>query len=223
MTLGIEHVTVFDLDDTLYLERDYVASGFAAAGAWLAAERGIHGLGGAAWSCFESGHRGNIFDIALGHLGMTPDPALIACLVGVYRGHVPDIALAPDAAAWLSAPPPNRALALLTDGPVASQSAKIAALGLADHGLSPLVMTGTLGEGCGKPHPRGFCVIESAYGLSPDCFTYVADNAAKDFVTPRRRGWRTVQIRREGRLHQASPIDAEHAADRVITSLGEME
>ena len=33
-------VVTFDLDDTLYLERDFVRSGFAAVGAWLATERG---------------------------------------------------------------------------------------------------------------------------------------------------------------------------------------
>jgi putative hydrolase of the HAD superfamily len=35
---------VFDLDDTLYLERDFARSGFEAAGAWLYRQAGVPGL-----------------------------------------------------------------------------------------------------------------------------------------------------------------------------------
>ena len=46
---------------------------------------------------------------------------------------------------------------------------------------------------------------------------YVADNPEKDFVAPRRMGWRTVQINRPGRLHEGvtAPIDP---AEREIDS-----
>jgi len=57
-------VVVFDLDDTLYLERDYVRSGFRAVDAWLAS-RGILGFFGEAWANFENGLRGKAFDRAL--------------------------------------------------------------------------------------------------------------------------------------------------------------
>ena len=52
---------------------------------------------------------------------------------------------------------------------------------------------------------------------------YVADNAAKDFVTPNRMGWLTVQILRPGRVHDGSPPDADHAARVVITSLDQLD
>ena len=58
-------VVVFDLDDTLYLERDYVRSGFRAVDAWLAS-RGILGFFGEAWANFENGLRGKAFDRAPG-------------------------------------------------------------------------------------------------------------------------------------------------------------
>ena len=37
----MRRAVVFDIDDTLYLERDYVRSGFTAAGAWARTELGL--------------------------------------------------------------------------------------------------------------------------------------------------------------------------------------
>ncbi len=213
------HVVVFDLDDTLYLECDYAASGFDAVGRWMVEHHAVAGFAAAAKARFDAGCRGNIFDMALEDIGFAPVDGIIADMVHVYRHHPPDIMLAPDAAAWLDATPPGVAVALLTDGPAASQSRKIAALGLAAKGFWPIVMTDALGGNFGKPHARGFETIETAFGMPPGCFTYVADNALKDFVTPRARGWKTVQIVRKGRLHQAPPRDPSHAAHMVIDSL----
>ena len=70
-------VVTFDLDDTLYLERDFVRSGFAAVGAWLATERGVRGFEACAWRLFEAGRRGDIFDRVLPRLGVAPERALI--------------------------------------------------------------------------------------------------------------------------------------------------
>ena len=213
---------VFDLDDTLYLERDYVLSGLVSVGDWLLREHELDGFAAAAWRRFQSGCRGTIFDAALHDLGMMPTPRFIAELVDVYRHHVPLINLAADAAAWLAAHGGNAALALLTDGPCAAQSRKLAALGL-DTGLFwPVVMADTWGTGYRKPHPRGFAHIQQAHGLPGRACAYVADNAAKDFITPSRLGWRTVQIRRPGGIHTAAPATPAHAADTVITSFAEL-
>lgn len=223
MSRRVDRVVVFDLDDTLYLERDYVRSGFAATDRWLVKHHGIAGLADAAWAAFIEGHRGNIFDIALAGLGLVPGADLVPGLVDTYRRHWPSIALAGDAAAWLSRPAVGTALALVTDGPAVSQSNKVAALGLAARGFAPIILTARIGHGCGKPHPRGFQLVSRAFGLPPGRFTYVADNPVKDFLTPRRMGWRTVQIARSERLHRADPPSAEHSAASVIDSLDALD
>lgn len=213
---------VFDLDDTLYLERDYVLSGLVSVGDWLLREHALPGFAATAWRHFETGCRGTIFDAALADLGYTPATGFIAELVHIYRNHAPCIALQPDAAAWLAAPPPNSALALLTDGPCASQSRKIAALGLDTGQLWPIVMNDSWGPGYRKPHPRGFEHLQQSHDLPADACVYVADNTSKDFITPRRLGWRTVQIVRPGALHIAPPQSPDHAADAIITSLADL-
>lgn len=219
MTVRFSRVVVFDLDDTLYLERDYVRSGFAAAGQWAAQHHGITGLSAAAWSKFEQGRRGDIFDSALAALGVAGVPGLIPGLVRAYRRHRPAIALAPDAAAWLADIPPDTALALVTDGPASSQSNKIAALGLATRGFAPMVLTARIGRGFGKPHPRAFELVRDSFGLPAARYTYVADNPRKDFLAPRRMGWRTVQVARPERLHRGEAPDREHSPESVIETL----
>src|SRR5687767_11665642 len=82
---------VFDIDDTLYLERDYVRSGFRAVGEWARARLGISDFAERSWRLFEAGVRGSIFDDALTESGVQPDHALVRALVDVYRTHEPAI------------------------------------------------------------------------------------------------------------------------------------
>lgn len=189
---------VLDIDDTLYLERDYAASGFRAVGRHLGQPR----FAEAAVAALERGVRGSIFDEVLEELGIDPGPGGIGELVGVYRGHPPEIELLEDARARIEDWSQRAKLAVITDGPLASQEAKAGALGLHDW-CSPIIYTAKLGEGRGKPHPAAFLQVEAALGLDPSDCAYIADNPAKDFVTPSARGWTTVRVRRPGSLHEA--------------------
>ena len=56
------HTLVFDLDDTLYAERDFVISGFHAVDLWLRERRGVKGFAEAAGKIFAAGRRCRIFD-----------------------------------------------------------------------------------------------------------------------------------------------------------------
>jgi putative hydrolase of the HAD superfamily len=215
-------VVVLDLDDTLYLERDYVASGFAAVGAWAGAHLGLPNFAERAHRLFDQGRRGDVFDRALSEAGVEPTPELIARLVALYRAHRPAIRLLPDAEAFLDRPRRGRAVALLTDGPLAAQRNKIAALGLRRRAVRPLICTDVWGRACWKPSRLGFERIQARFALPAHRFLYVADNPAKDFLAPRAMGWRTVQIVRAGAVHGAQAVDAAHAADETVTSLTEL-
>lgn len=210
-------VVVFDLDDTLYLERDFAFSGFATLGRMLAASHGIEGFEAECRRLLEEGVRGSIFDQALAALAAADAGISISELVEAYRSHRPRIALAPDAARLLDRMRGFSA-ALITDGPARMQAAKVGALGLATR-IGRLILTGMLPAGCSKPHPMPYQLVERWSGQPPHEHIYIADNAAKDFVTPRARGWRSVQILREGRIHRGDPPTPGHAADQVIESL----
>ena len=214
---------VFDLDDTLYAERDYVESGFRAVSRWLERNKGPSGFADAAWALFCAGHRGDIFDRALAMLGEQPAPGRVAELVQRYRRHRPRIQLAPDAGRWLARSAGRIPLALITDGPTASQSRKVSALALRGRGFGPILLTDRWGVPFRKPHERAYRAVERRLELKGDALVYVADNAAKDFLAPRRLGWQTVQIRRPGALHAGPPAAPEYGADRVIDSLDQLE
>lgn len=197
---------VFDIDDTLYLERDYVVSGFAAVGRWVAEWLGIGDFASACKSLFEEGVRTQIFDQTLRRYGVEPSPALVQALVEIYRTHRPDIRLAPDAADVLPSVLDRWPVAILTDGPPVCQSAKVCALGLSAI-ARPIVLTGCFGAGFAKPHGKAFKKIQKAVAAAR--FVYVADNPHKDFAGPRSLGWSTVRVRRHGGLHSAADSGPE--------------
>jgi putative hydrolase of the HAD superfamily len=215
-------VVVFDLDDTLYLERDFVRSGFAAVGASLKAQHDIDGFEARAWDLFLDGRRGDVFDRALPEFGLDPQPRLIEHLVGVYRDHLPAIRLEPAAADLLAALNGRCRLAVLTDGHHATQRRKIAALDL-DSRCRPIVCTDQWGRAHWKPSARGFLHIQQALEAPPERCIYVGDNPAKDFRAPKALGWRTLRVRHplgeHARAAAASPLDE---ADATVTSLAEV-
>ncbi len=210
------YLVVLDLDDTLYLERDFALGGFSALEPLVCERIGRSGFAAACRTLFEAGVRGRIFDDALAALGGPVEAELIPDLVEAYRAHSPRIALAPDAARFLARVPPGDC-ALISDGPAAMQRAKLRALGLEDK-LGKIVLTGDLPPGCGKPHPMAYARIEQWSRRAAGAHVYIADNAAKDFLEPRRRGWMTIQILRPERVHAGHPSSPAHAAQFTITS-----
>jgi putative hydrolase of the HAD superfamily len=215
-------VLVLDLDDTLYLERDYVRSGFRAVSDWLSATGATSTFFEVAWPLFETGRRGDVFNAALDRLGIEPSPELIAELVVVYRGHAPDIALCADAERFLGRVQGSFPLALITDGAVASQSAKISALGLNSR-FDLLIFTDRWGEQFRKPHPRAFTTVEAHWpSVASRRIAYIGDNPRKDFAPAIRRGWRTVRMHRSDGEHASELMLSADAADHVAATFDEI-
>lgn len=211
-----DRCVVFDIDDTLYLERDYVRSGFEAVGAWAATALGLPGIGGRAWAEFEAGRRGDVFDRILAACGLAPDPAVVRAMVEVYRRHAPGIVLLDDARACLDVLARRARLAVVSDGPLESQAAKVRALELS-RWAAPVILTASLGPGRGKPHPHAFELVERETACSGPSCAYVADNPSKDFAGPASLGWVTVRVRRREGLHAAAPSgrDVRHELDSL--------
>lgn len=205
-------VVVFDMDDTLYLERDYVRSGFAAVSEHVESRHGHSGFGAAAWSRFERGHRGHVFDETLAELGLPADGGIVPELVEVYRRHDPLIEPLTDAAELVAALRSTCQLALITDGPAVAQRAKIRALGV-DGWAAPAVVTAELGPDRSKPHPAAFELVMEHTGAPPERCVYIGDNPHKDFVAPHALGWKTIRVRRAGQLHRDAPSGSDVAVE----------
>jgi len=237
---------VFDLDDTLYDEIDYCRSGFAAVAKFLAGFSGrsldfardacartaapacsAHGMPTAGllfatlWDHFKTGNRSKTFNAALDDLGMDYDEQRIVELVGVYRNHVPTIALPPDSEEVLRKLRAKYALGLLTDGFLPAQQLKVQALGIEEY-FASIVYTEQLGRESWKPSPAGFEKILHDLGGKPENMVYVADNEQKDFIAPNRMGFATVQLLRPARVHTSACAGPGAAAHHVISQISDL-
>ena len=212
---------VFDLDDTLYMEREYVRSGFEAVGIWVSRNLGLQDFTDRAWSLFGSGLRRRIFDVLLLQSGRDADPVLIEQMVTVYRTHQPRIAVLPDAVGCLSSLDGNALLAIISDGPPDSQRRKVQALRVA-HYFEMIVLTGVWGAAFSKPHLRAFQLVQTTLHPADGRFIYVADNPEKDFIAPAALGWLTVRVRRPEGLHAQREAQPGAAADIEVSDLSQL-
>jgi dTDP-4-amino-4,6-dideoxygalactose transaminase/FMN phosphatase YigB (HAD superfamily) len=213
-----ELCVVFDLDDTLYLERDYVRSGFEHVGIYAEEELGIPNFAKRAWSLFLAGHRGTIFDKILQEQNIQWERSTLEHLVALYRSHSPQIRLLPDALLCLGALQGKVRLAIISDGPIEAQRNKVAALRL-DQWFNPVLLTEELGRGYTKPCASAFCSVQEQFGFNAARFYYIADNPVKDFIAARKLGWRTIRVRRREGLYAAVEVEGDWAADVELSDL----
>ena len=212
------HTLVFDLDDTLYPECDFVRGGFDAAGFWLREAKGVEGFAAVTHCLFAGGRRGRIFNEALMLVGLEPCPELVTQLIAAYRQHEPCLTLFADAAEILDWASSRCQLALITDGYADVQKRKICALGLASR-IECRIITDDLGGKFWKPSPEPFRQVMTKLVGCPEGYLYVGDNAHKDFLGARSLGWRTVRIQRPQGEHFLYRGTANEAADCEIDSL----
>jgi putative hydrolase of the HAD superfamily len=215
---------VFDLDDTLYPERDYVLSGFRAVAAWaedhlrIPAGQGFVELK----NLFDEGVRGDTFNrwLVAHHFPMDD---LVSQLVRVYRDHEP--VLKPFAAVpeLLSSWRGTYQLGLLSDGYLAVQQRKLAALGLGPY-FDAVVFSDEWGRDAWKPSSRPFEMVLQRLGVAGFQTVYVGDNPLKDFLGARQVGIWTVRVRHpQGLYAHLEPPSPNHAPEVEINDLSGLE
>jgi len=214
---------VFDLDDTLYPERDYVRGGFEAAAGWAAAELGVERqvVFEELWAMFEAGVRGDTFDRWLDRCGF-PAKGNREQMIAAYRGHQPRLELYPDVLPTLTALRGKAQLGLITEGARSVQEMKLSALGLS-LGFDKVVVLGEEDRLDWKPSPRPFELWLMGTGIAPADAVYLGDNPGKDFLGARRAGWFSIRVRRpDGLHHDEEPFDPEAAPDLEFPDLESM-
>lgn len=208
---------VFDLDDTLFLERDYSCSALQFVGDLIEVAFGEKNVGPCLLEKFENGETDPIEALFL-ERGLPI--AAKACIISAMRGHKPKIKLSNGTNELLAYLLENNIKwSILTDGRSLTQRLKISALGLV--GMSDVYISEE--RGVKKPNLEAFTQIMIDHPTAGG-FWYVADNPAKDFIAPNILGWNTFMLLDSGsNIHpQPANLPREFSADAKITNLVEI-
>lgn len=214
---------VFDLDDTLYPERDYVLSGFRAVADWSATHLGIPADQAFVelTRLFEQGVRGDTFNRWLANYDLH-EYGLVQKLVQTYREHQPTLRPFPDVSELLDALRVRYRLGLLSDGYLSVQQRKLDALGLADR-FDAIVFSDEWGRAAWKPSPQPFQVILERLKAEPARVIYIADNPLKDFLGAREVGLFTIRAQwANGEYTHLDPPTEQYASDLTFQSIEEL-
>jgi len=210
---------VFDLDDTLYDEKDYVYSGFKAVDRWMRQQYKVAGFFETAAFLFESGLRELIFNRTLDELKVIYNGATIREMVDCYRTHQPRIRLFADARWVINHVRDDIILGLITDGHLIAQNQKVAALKLAELGkFQEIIMSDQWGKAAWKPNVKPYVEMKRRLALEHRECVYIGDNVHKDFIAANMLGWTTIQILRPKGLYPQAATD-EYGAHYVVDDL----
>ncbi len=177
---------VFDLDDTLYPEKDYVRSGYRAVAKEFSQ---IENMEKKLWNAFEN-HLPAI-DVVLDREDIRDINEKEKALK-IYRMHVPEITVYPGIVEMLQRLKKQKKLGLITDGRPIGQRAKLRALGIESY-FDKIIVTDELGgTKYRKPAKTAFILMQKALGVPFEEMVYIGDNTKKDFVAPEGLGMQTI-------------------------------
>lgn len=207
---------VFDLDDTLFPEIDFLQSGFRHIASGLEPFIGADIYAGM-WQQYLN--KGNVFSWILRQYGSLLPRLTADDLLQQYRNHLPAIRLHKDAAVFLNQLNEQCIPAgLITDGRSNTQRNKLKALYL-DNYFSDIIISEEFGSE--KPDERNYRYFERKYPGSD--FYYFGDNTNKDFITPGKLGWGMACLKDRGRNIHPQSIDYPPPPFHLIGSFDEIQ
>ena len=190
---------VFDLDDTLVSEKEYIKSGYRHIAEVIGQRFNINKdqVYIDLFQLFrESPH--NVFNRLYEKYHIEYSKEMIIDLVNEYRGHFPDVQYYDDVMQCLNELKVlGIKIGIITDGYAQAQRQKLKAVE-ADMYFDEIIVTDELGRDYWKPHPKAFEIIKERFGVSFDEMIYVGDNPGKDFYISTIYPIKTVRIFRDG-------------------------
>jgi len=186
-------IYIFDLDDTLYDERQYVESGLGAVAAFVEKRWGVEKHSGIEEliALLDKNGRGRIFNDYLANHGIAANKKNVRACVSAYRLHQPTLTMPDNHLTLLENLP--KPLYLVTDGNKVVQGKKVDALNIA-HYFKRVFVTHRFGVKHAKPSTYCFEKIKQTEQCQWHDMVYIGDNPAKDFVNLNKLGMPTVRV-----------------------------
>lgn len=178
---------VFDLDDTLYSEKNYVISGYRKiAQNYPDIENAEEKL----WNSFLKGEKAidKVFDEA------RLDEKEKKNALNIYREHMPVIELYTGVSEMLiRIKNKGKKIGIITDGRPDGQKNKIKALKL---DVDQVIITDELGGiQYRKPNKKAFELMQNRWKIAFNKMVYIGDNVTKDFIAPKELGMKVIYFK----------------------------
>lgn len=213
-------ILVFDLDDTLYKEIDFLKSAYKEIAMCLSQETAVpdHIMLENMLLYYSSGL--NAFSEILKTYNITSYS--VDDIISLYRQHKPHISLQkPIENMLFQLKERVFKVGVITDGRSVQQRNKIEALGLS-HYFDDIIISEEFGSE--KPNIANYTYFENQYGGGMN-YMYVGDNTRKDFIAPNTLGWHTICLLDDGQnIHKQSfDLEKNKLPKQCITNLLDLQ
>ena len=187
-------ILIFDLDDTLYDERQFVEGGIKEVAQYIGNkynkdEKNLFDL---MMSDLKENGRGAIFDSITMSAGIYSKKLVKKC-IQIYRYHKPCIELNDETKELLNRLRARYPLYLVTDGNKNVQQSKINTLKIEQY-FKKVYITHRYGIKNAKPSLYCFNRIKSQEKVGYEDLFYIGDNPNKDFINLNKAGANTIRV-----------------------------
>lgn len=202
MTIKLEPESffIFDLDDTLFQEIDFLKSAYReiADDLSVVTKEDVYEE-----MLRRYQNKEDVFSWIIARYGDRVSELTLERLLKTYREHIPQIRMAKEVEFFLATLKKNKVpMGLITDGRSVTQRNKLKALGI-DQYFEDVIISEEFGTS--KPHPDNFLYFEKKYPGKR--FYFIGDNTSKDFIVPLQLGWICICIKDNGQnIHAQHPI-----------------
>lgn len=206
---------IFDLDDTLFYEIDYLKSAYGHIAKCIAAYTGVNYY----QEMLARYYKGeNVFQWIVDNC---TEVSFVnkEWLLKEYREHIPDITLNEAVKSLLmQLSKLNIPCGIITDGRSITQRNKLKALGIA-HLFTDVIISEEFGSE--KPDERNYHYFKTKYpGRN---FYFFGDNTRKDFLVPAKFGWQSFCIKNNGAHIHSQALHLLTDKCYLITSFSEIQ
>jgi putative hydrolase of the HAD superfamily len=207
---------VFDLDDTLFQEVDYLKSAYKEI-AKLVSAQDPDSVYSEMFKRYKAGE--NVFAWLIIQYGPAIEDLTVQKLINLYRDHYPEITLAEDVHDLITRLYSSSIrFGLITDGRSITQRNKLKALGIEDL-FSDIIISEEFGSE--KPDARNYLYYQEKYPANH--LYYIGDNTGKDFIVPATLGWTTICIKDRGMNIHPQDLDRLPVPDYIVSTFKEIE
>lgn len=207
---------VFDLDDTLFQEVDFLKSAYAHISRKLADAIGKD-IYEEMWTKYKN--KENVFQWIVDHYQQSVPCIQVEWLLKEYREHVPEITLSQETFEFLKKIKEKKVLTgLVTDGRSITQRNKLKSLGLEGF-FEDIIISEEFGSE--KPDERNYLYFQNKYpGMD---FYFFGDNTVKDFIVPDKLRWRTFCLEDQGNNIHLQSLHRLPISNYLISSFQDIQ